>query len=49
MNMLPDVYICPLRKKSASLPPYGTVKNTFEINKNGANTKVRILVEKAIL
>ena len=26
MNMLPDLYICPLRKKSAPLLPEGTVQ-----------------------
>ena len=26
MNVLPDMYVCPLRKKSAPLLPEGTVK-----------------------
>ena len=29
MNVLPDVYICPLRKKGAPLLPEGTVKCTL--------------------
>ena len=51
MNVFPNVYISPIRK-SASLLPKGTVKCThiwqhrkYEINKTGAITEVRILVE----
>ena len=44
MNVLPDVYICPLRKKSAPLLPEGTVtvKNTHltEINKMALLAKI---------
>ena len=28
MNVLPDVYICPLREKIVSLPPEGAVRCT---------------------
>ena len=56
MNVLPDVYICSLRKKSAPLLPEGIVKCTHwavqqihrmltEINKSGVITKIRIWVE----
>ena len=54
------VYICVHRKKRAPLLPEGTVKCThskftdrqrtpIKINKNGAVTKVIILVERGIL
>ena len=57
MNMLPNVYICALRKNSEPqdnkmyLP--GTIVNSqmmlIKINKKGAIAKVRILVEQVIL
>ena len=50
MNVLPDMYICPLEKKSA-LFSERTVKCTHlaaqqtEINKGGAIANIRIKVE----
>ena len=60
MNVLPDVYICPIRKKECtSFLPKEKLKRTHHItnlqrlltniNKNGAITKVRILVEPVIM
>ena len=52
MNVLPDVYICSLRKNSVPLLPKGTVKCTHlaanlqrmltEINKSDTIAKIRI-------
>ena len=48
--MLPDVYICPLRRKSAPLLPQGTVKCTNGAigtsGTYGAITKARSSVKK---
>ena len=56
MNVLPNVYICLLRKKSAPTLPEGAVKRTHQIHredhlklKDGAVVRVRILVEQVIL
>ena len=60
MNVLPDVYICPIRKKKCTFfLPKEKVKRTHhitnsqklptKINKNGAIAKVRILVEPVIM
>ena len=45
MNVLPDMYICPLRKRSALLLPEVTVKCTHLANESGAIDKIRILVK----
>ena len=45
MNVLPDMYICPLRKRSARLLPEVTVKCTHLANESGAIDKIRILVK----
>ena len=45
MNVLPDMYISPLRKRSALLLPEVTVKCTHLANESGAIDKIRILVK----
>lgn len=59
MKVLANVYICHPKKKSASLLPEGTVYTTgtianwqrmpTDIDKNGANAKVNILMEQVIM
>ena len=56
MSMLPDVYICTLRKTNAPILPEGTAKCTHLapqkftgdaiLDKKGAIAKVKVLVEK---
>ena len=59
MNVLLNAYICTLRKNSVPLVheenkqyTLGTIANsqntTTKINRNGTNSKVRILVEQVI-
>ena len=52
MDVLLNVYVCALRKKSAPLLPEGTSgtkanlqRTPTEINKNGAIAKIRILLK----
>ena len=59
MNVVPNLYICPIGKKSApslgvsQIYMSGTIANSqrtpTKISKNGTAAKVRILVEKMIL
>ena len=60
MNVLPDVYICPLKDQCTSsswgdskMHTYGTIANSQgmadETNENDAISTVRILVQKVIM
>ena len=57
MNVLPDVYVCPLRKSAPFLPEGGSKMHTSrskansqrvltEINESAAIAKIRISLEK---